>query len=70
MYPILLAVIETCYITGGYLFKRWDIQNRITSYSNQASNPQITQISNDVTEIKRRLRGGRMAAHRWRMRLK
>jgi hypothetical protein len=54
-YPALFLALGSVYVIWGYIFKVCDIQNRITSYSNTASNPQITQLCSDVTEIKKKL---------------
>jgi hypothetical protein len=59
VYPLIFLAIEMLYIFGGYLFKRWDIQNRIMLYSNQVANPQLIQLCNDTTEIKKILEGRR-----------
>jgi hypothetical protein len=37
----------------GYCFEKWDVQNRITSHSNQTANPEFLKIYKLVTDIKK-----------------
>lgn len=46
------GVISFC-IGVGYCFEKWDVQNRITSHSNQTANPEFLKIYKLVMDIKK-----------------
>jgi hypothetical protein len=51
---VSVFMIALCTATG-YLFLRYNIWNRVTSYQNQQTNPEIKELCQNVKDIKKHL---------------
>jgi hypothetical protein len=55
MIPVIVGLDIIACIAVGHYFEKYNIWNRITSHQNIKMNPQIKQMSDDITEIKKML---------------
>ena len=54
--PIVATMVLALCTMIGYYFEKYDIQNRISSHSNQNANPEFVQMIRDIKEIKEMLK--------------